>query len=488
MTSAPGIDYTKKWYVLGTVGTGVILATIDGSIVNVALPTMRAAFGTSFAVIQWVVIGYLLTLAALTLGVGRVGDIVGKKRIYTVGFGAFTVASVACGLAPTVSLLIIFRILQAIGAAMVLSLGVGILTEAFPPQERGKAIGWIGTFVSVGVITGPAVGGVLIESFDWQSIFFVNIPVGIVGTALAIRYVPNTAPVGGQRFDFVGALLLSSGLVAVSLALTRGQELGFTSGQVLVGFVAFAVLVPAFVIQQRRSVNPMIDLALFRNPMLTVSVVSGWLVFVAVSSIFILLPFYLEDVLGYDTRATGLLMAVAPLLLGVVAPMAGSWSDRVGIRRISLTGLVLLLFGVAGFRLATTDLSLAVFIPIAVLIGLGMGIFQSPNNSAIMGSVPARSSGVAGGILTLTRLLGQISGAAILGSIWAARVLARAGEAAGGDATQATADAQAAGLRDVAWIMIALVGVAIVVGWAGLRRETEERRRIVAGGAPVAAE
>ncbi|MDH3517717.1 MAG: MFS transporter, partial [Acidimicrobiia bacterium] len=219
-------DYNRKWWVMGTVSIGVLLATIDGSIVNVALPTLVDEFGTTFAVIQWVSLGYLLTLATLTLGVGRLGDIIGKKKIYTAGFSAFTAASILCGLAPTVGFLIGFRVIQALGATMVLSLGIAILTEAFPSSERGKAIGLVGTAVSIGIITGPVVGGILISAFDWRYIFFVNIPVGIAGTFMALRHIPDTPPVGGQKMDYLGAIVLSVSLLALSLALTLGQEAG----------------------------------------------------------------------------------------------------------------------------------------------------------------------------------------------------------------------------------------------------------------------
>ena len=276
-----GVDYDQKWRVMATVATGVILATIDGSIVNVALPTLVDFFDTSFATIQWVALGYLLTLATLTLLVGRVGDIVGKRKIYNVGFIAFTAASVLCAFAPTVGFLIVFRVLQALGATMVLALGISILTESFPPTERGKALGYIGTAVSLGVVTGPVVGGVLIEAFDWRSIFLVNLPVGIIGTVLAFRYVPDVPPLPGQKMDFWGAGLLSSGLPSLSLALTLGQERGFDDGLILSLFGAFAVLAAVFVRVELSTESPMLQLRLFRNPLLSVSVASGFMVLAA---------------------------------------------------------------------------------------------------------------------------------------------------------------------------------------------------------------
>jgi len=457
---------------MATVSMGVLLATIDGSIVNVALPTMKEVFGASFNVIQWVALGYMLTLATFTLGVGRLGDVVGKKTIYTAGFGVFTAASVLCGLAPTVELLIAFRVLQAIGATMTLALGASILVEAFPHHERGKALGLIGTAVSLGVITGPVVGGLLIASFNWQAIFFVNIPVGIIGTWLAIRHVPNTAPTPGQTMDYRGAALMSGSLLSLSLALTLGQSLGFGSPLILTLFVAALVGAAAFVRLELRVESPMVNLRLFKNPMLSVSVISGFATFVTTSATFFLLPFYLEGVLDLPIRQVGLMLGAAPLVLGVVAPISGWLSDRIGIRKLTFAGLLFLTAGYASFRTFDTDTTVAHYLVIAAVIGIGLGVFQSPNNSAIMGSVPREYSGVASGLLTLTRLLGQITGVAVLGTLWATRVLANGGT--GGDATAAPEAAQVAGLWDTFTVGAALIAVAALVGVWALRRESTE--------------
>lgn len=480
MSTAPeGVDYSRKWLVLVATSLGVLLATIDGSIVNVALPTLVEDFGTSFAVIQWVALGYLLTLATLTLGVARLGDVVGKKRIYTTGFGAFTIASVLCALAPSVGFLIAFRVIQAVGATMVMSLGVSILTEAFPPQERGRAIGFIGTAVSVGVVTGPAVGGLLISVWDWRAIFLVNLPVGLVGTLMARRYVAATPPAPGQRMDYAGAGLLGASLLALSLGLTLSQDRGLGDGVVLTLLLAAVLAGIVFVRFELRHESPMLDLRLLRNPMLSVSIVTGFLVFVAIASVFILLPFYLEGVLGLEIRQVGLLLGAGPLVLGIVAPFSGSLSDRIGIRRLTLTGLVVLALTYGAFRTLGTDTTIPHYLAIAFPIGLGAGLFQSPNNSAIMGSVPRQYTGLAGGLLTITRLLGQITGVAVLGSLWATRVAAaNGGILPAGDATRAPDAAQVAGLHDTFLIAAVLMALAAAVTVWGLRREREERATV----------
>ena len=474
-TSTPtGVDYDRKWYVMATVATGVILATIDGSIVNVALPTLVEFFDTSFATIQWVVLGYLLTLATLTLGVGRLGDILGKKKIYTAGFSAFTVASVLCAFAPTVALLITFRVIQAVGATMVLALGISILTESFPPSERGKALGYIGTAVSLGVVTGPVVGGLLISVFDWRSIFLVNIPVGIIGTVLAIRYVPNVPPVGGQQMDYVGAGILSGALLSLSLALTLGQERGFGDPFIVGALVLSVVLGVTFVRYETGKDSPMIDLRLFRNALLSVSVVSGFLVFAALSATFFLLPFYLEGVLEFSIREVGLLLGVAPLVLGITSPISGTLSDRLGVRKLTLQGLAVLAAVFAAIQFLGTETTWWQFVLIAIPLGVGIGIFQSPNNSAIMGSIPPEFLGVGGGLLNLTRLLGQITGVAVLGSIWASRVLDLAGDTVtDGSAASASPQLQVDGLHFTFAVAAGLLAAALGIGMWALRKEQD---------------
>lgn len=465
-TPPSGID--AKWLVMLTVSMGVLLATIDGSIVNVALPRLVDDLDTTFPVIQWVALGYLLTLATTTLGVGRAGDVLGKKTIYVSGFALFTVASVVCGLAPSVGFLIGFRIIQAIGAVMILSLGPAVLVEAFPGSERGKALGLIGTAVSIGIVTGPVVGGLLISSFGWRAIFLVNLPVGIVGTWLAIRHVPDTRPGPGQRFDFVGAGLLFVSLLALSLGLTLGQERGYATPMIAVlALVALAAAL-AFIQVELRVTSPMLELRMFRSTLLTTSVITGYLLFVVVAGTFFLFPFYLEEVQGRPIDQVGLLLGAAPLMLGIVSPFSGTWSDRIGVRSLTVAGLVTVAVSYVSFLSIGQETSTLHFVLLAVPLGIGIGLFQSPNNSAIMGSVPPEYAGVGGGILTITRLLGQITGIAVLGSLWATRVAAAGGPS---DAARASPAQQMSGLTDVLIVMAVLVALSSLFAVYALRRE-----------------
>jgi len=464
------------------VSAGVILATIDASIVNVAFPTLTSELDTTFNTIQWVALGYLLTIATLTLGMGRLGDVIGKKYLYVAGFAVFTAASVLCGLAPTVGWLIGFRVIQALGSVMILALGSAILVEAFPPSERGKALGWIGTAVSLGIITGPVIGGVLISAFSWRAIFLVNLPVGLVGTFLASRFVPKTPPAEGQRFDLVGAFLMSVALFSLSLGLTLGQEQGFTSPPILTAFVVSLVSGAAFVRFELKSDHPMIQLRLFRNPTLSVSVVSGFLAFLCLSATFFLMPFYLEGVLGLEIGTVGLLLGAGPLMVGILSPISGTLSDRLGIRTLTLSGLLIMAIVYLGFQTLDTDTSIPHYLLLAIPLGAGIAIFQSPNNSAIMGAVPREYMGIGGGILTLTRLLGQISGIAVMGSIWAASVAATlGGTLPEGGASSADAAAQVAGLHTTFMIAAVVMFVAVGIGAWGLKKERQDSAVIATG-------
>lgn len=476
VTQQSDVDYSQKWLVLVAVAASTILATIDASIVNVAFPTLVDELGTSFNIIQWVALGYMLTIATLTMGMGRLGDVVGKKKLFVTGIVVFTVASAACGLVPNVSWLIGFRVLQAIGAVLILALGAAILVEAFPPSERGKSLGWIGTTVSIGIITGPVLGGLLISSFSWRAIFFINIPVGIVSTYLALRFVPKTAPPRGQRFDIAGAVLMSIALFSLSLALTLGQDAGFGSPLILIAFAVSLLSAVAFVLVELRVESPMLQLRLFRSPVLTVSVVSGFLTYSCLAATFFLLPFYLEGVLGFEVGQVGLLLGAAPLMVGLVSPISGTLSDRLGIRRLTLFGLVLIAASYIGFITFDVETTALHYLLIAVPLGIGVGVFNSPNNSAIMGSVPPEYMGIGGGLLTITRLLGQITGVAVLGSIWATSVAAAAGGSLPPEgASGADPIAQVAGLHTTFIVAGVIMAASVLVGAWGMNQERRDR-------------
>ena len=475
-TSSPSIDYSRKWFVMAAVAMSTFLSTIDGSIINVAMPTLVTELNTVFAVAQWVILAYLLAQTTLLPSIGRLGDMLGKKRLYTAGIAIFTLGSVLCGLSPTVYWLIAARVVQAVGSALALGLGMAIVTEAFPPEERGKALGLNGTFVSIGVVIGPTLGGLILGSFSWHWIFFVNLPVGIVGLVLAWRYLPDVRPAGKPQFDFSGAVTLFISLLAVLLALTIGQQVGFADWRIMILWMTAVIFLILFLWLENRHPQPMIDLRLFRNGLFSLSLLTGTMIFVAIAGTTLLLPFYLQDMLGYNTQQVGLMMALIPVFLGVAAPIPGVVSDRYGTRVIASLGLAVIAAGfwvMRGFNLETAVVGFALGV---LPIGLGVGIFQSPNNSAVMGSVPHEHLGIASGLLGLSRTLGQTTGIALFGAFWAGRVAAYVGQALPGGATTAPIPAQIAGLSDTFLAMLVLTVAALLLSvWSVLQARQKGR-------------
>ena len=479
MTTAPApVDYSRKWYTMIAVGSGIFLSTIDSSIVNVALPTMVKEFNVPISTVQWVTLSYLLTLTTLMLAVGRLADIKGKKNIYTLGFVLFVLGSLLCGLSPTVYFLIAARIFQAVGAVMIMSLGMGIVTEAFPPGERGMALGIIGTIVSIGIILGPTLGGLIIDAINWQWIFFVNIPVGIIGVWMVLRYVPVVPPVGGQKFDFLGAGALLTSLLSLLFALTLVERLGFGNIRIFLLLISFALFIFLFIRIEASANHPMIDLKMFSDPVFTTGLITGFLSFTAMSGTTFLMPFYLENVLHYPVRQIGLLMGTVPLAMGIMAPISGSLSDRYGSNSITVVGLAFLFAGYISLTTLGTETTTMGYILRYLPIGIGLGIFQSPNNSAIMGSAPRTRLGIVSGMLAITRTLGQTTGIAILGAVWAGRVI-QLGNDYAGSATQAPIQLQAQALQETFVVASFLIGTAFCLAvWRLLsQRKYSTRQR-----------
>lgn len=462
------VDYSQKWWVLLSVAMGIFLSTIDGSIVNVALPTLQEVFHTSFATVQWVVVSYLLVVTSLMLGVARLADMIGKRRIYLTGMVLFTLGSLLCGIAPSIGFLIGFRAFQGLGAVMLQALGMAIVTEAFPPTERGRALGITGTIVSVGISLGPTIGGVLIGAAGWRWIFLVNLPVGILGFVLARRYIPDWRPPGGQRFDGVGAALLFVALICLATGLTFGPTRGWQSPEIaalLIGALAGFLI---FVAVEMRLREPMVDLGLFRDSLFSISLLTGFLVFLVFGGLFIM-PFYLERVQGYDPQQVGLFLVVVPVAVGVTAPFAGALSDRYGSRGISLLGLLIVAGACLSVASLETDTSAAGYILRLLPLGLGQGLFQSPNNSAIMGAAPRERLGIASGLLSLSRTMGQVTGLPLMGALFASRVLSLSDLPPGVDASEGPPWAIVEGLQFAFGVAAVVIGVAVVLAAIAFR-------------------
>jgi len=463
-------DPSRRRWILAAAALGAFASTVMATSVNVALPSLVRAFDAPFALVQWVVLAYLLATAALLPIVGRLADMLGKRVIFAAGFVVVAVASLATGAAPNLPALIGFRLLHGVGAAVLTGVGLAIVTDVFPAEERGRAIGINGAVLSAGIVLGPALGGLLVE-VGWRWVFLMGAPVGAAGAALAWWFVPSYERGAAQRFDVPGAAVLTGMLTALSLALTMGQNRGFDDPLIVAAFAGAALALPLFVWIERRSPHPVVDLAMFADLRLTLGLAIGLTVFVSIAGTIFVMPFYLENVLGLAPGNVGLLMSVTPILLVIIAPIAGRLADRHGERIVTLVGLAcaLLGFGLVGTLSAdTTPLGFVLrFVP----VGIGMGTFQTPNNSAIMGAAPPGRSGVAGGLLGLTRALGQTAGIAVLGSLWAARAAARAGDLVGIEGSSAPIAAQVGGLHDMMRVVQALILAALALGaWDLLRR------------------
>lgn len=460
-------ENNKKWLILLAVGMGVFLATIDGGIVNIGLNTLVKEFNKPLVVIEWVVLAYMLTISSLMLSIGRLGDMIGKKKLFLAGLITFTLGSLLCGFSSSIYWLIAFRVLQAVGGAVNMALGTAIVTEAFPDRERGKALGILGTLVSIGIIAGPTIGGVILESLPWNWLFFVNLPVGIIGVIMVLRYVPAYRPGKKQHFDFRGALVLFVALVSLLFALSSIQS-GIVDLQwILVLFGVFITALGGFIVIEKRTPEPMIDLSMFHNRMFSVNLVTGLLVFVVTAGTMILLPLYLQNILNFGPRQSGLMLAITPVCVALVAPFSGALSDRVSSRLITAIGLVVLLTGFFLVSTLNTDTTVAGYLLRFIPVGIGIGLFQAPNNSAIMGSAPRERSGVASSLLSLNRTIGQTTGIALLGAFWERRVASLAAGAVYSNVTLAPVTAQVEGLRETIHLVTFILATALSLSiWA----------------------
>jgi EmrB/QacA subfamily drug resistance transporter len=423
----PTTLYPSKWISLLAVGAGIFVGTLDMSIVNVSLPTLVQDLHTTFSTIQWVILGYVLVVTSMMLGAARLGDMFVKKRLYAAGLALFTIGSLLCGFSPTVEWLIAFRVLQGCGAVITQALGMAIIVEVFPASERGRALGLTGSIVSVGLAMGPAIGGIIVGMVGWRWIFWVNVPICIFAIIVVLRSVPAFMPQETrQRFDARGAFVLLVTLACYALAMTMGQNMGFGNGLVQALLVAAGVGMAGFLVLERSIDQPMVDLGLFKNTFFSINLVMGLLTFVVLGGGIFILPFFLQLVLGYPPYYIGLLLMVVPTTVGLVAPIAGALSDRYGPRGISLVGLLVMAFGCFSISTFHAELSAWGYIIRVIPMGLGIGLFQSPNNSAVMGAAPVERLGVASGLLALSRNLGQTTGIPFVGSLFTAISLASA--------------------------------------------------------------
>jgi EmrB/QacA subfamily drug resistance transporter len=418
---SPIVEY--KWIVLLITTIGAFMSPFDGSVVTIAIPAIASSIRLGLESAVWVQLAYLLLLTVLLISAGRVADLHGRKRFYTLGFIIFTVGSVLCALSMTDVQLVFFRALQGVGAAFILANSTAIVTDTFPREERGKALGINTTAVYTGLMVGPVLGGVLVQNFGWRSIFFVNLPIGIVVVALTtLKLKENTPDERGIGFDLPGAASLSLGLASTLVVLTLGGVFGWVSApSILLGGLSLVMLV-LFVRIERGLVRfPTLDLSLFtRNRLFAAANTTAFLSYVAVNGVTLTMAIYLESIKGLDPQTAGLFLIAQATPMALLSPLSGWLSDRFGSRVISTLGMGIVsvgLFLFSGMSAASSGLDTVLRL---VVVGVGFGLFSSPNTSAVMGSVRQEKLGVGAGILGTMRFMGQSIGLALLGAVMAA--------------------------------------------------------------------
>lgn len=405
-----------RWTALVAVLAAVIMGPLDASAVNVNFPTFSQVFHASPALVGWVSMVYLLVMSCILLPLGRLGDMLGLKRMFLIGMLLFMATSALCGLAQGLGMLIAFRALQAVGSAIVMAMSPGIVTAIFPPEERGRALGFIGISVALGLALGPTLGGYLTDLATWRAIFFINLPIGLAAYPICNRYiklVPRSRT--GQKFDWAGMILAFGALTPWLLLASLGQDLGWSWRA---GALAAAglVLLFWFLRVEARVSHPLLDLGLFKNRVFDYANGSSLFSFMTQYCVVFTTPFLLSRVMHLSVAQSGAVMSAFPLVVLVVAPLSGILSDRIGYRWPTLAGSIICTLAVFGLsRAGGHDAKQLIFL--LGLFGLGTGLFQAPNNSAVMGTVPVQRFGIAGAIISTVRNVGMVFGLAFAGAV-----------------------------------------------------------------------
>jgi EmrB/QacA subfamily drug resistance transporter len=408
----------SKWWTLVAVCLATMMLLLDVTIVNVALPSIQKELHSSFSDLQWVVDAYALTLAAVLLTAGSIGDLIGRRRVFVGGLGLFSVASLLCGLATTPLFLNLARGLQGVGAAMMFACSLALLASSYQGRDRGTAIGIWGATIGAAVAVGPLVGGVLTEGIGWEAIFFVNVPIGIAVIALTLRVVEESRNPNEGRVDLPGLTTFSSALFLLVFALIRGNDEGWGSGLIVGMLIAAGVLLIAFVAIERRSSHPMLDLSLFRNPSFVGASLTAFVLSASIFAMFLYLTLYIQNQLHYSALEAGLRFLPTTLLSFFVAPVAGKLAERLGVRWFIGAGLALVgigLFLMSG--LEETD-EWTALLPGFVCTGIGVGMTNPALATAAVGVVEPWRAGMASGINSTFRQVGIATGVAAWGAIF----------------------------------------------------------------------
>lgn len=467
---AGGVEgaHSVRWTLPG-LSLSMLLSSLDTSIATVALPTLAQVFTASFQEVQWVILASLLAGTTLIVSVGRLGDIIGRRRLLLLGISLFTAASLLCGFAPAFWLLIAGRVAQGLGGAIMMVLTMAFVGETVPKSKIGSAMGLLGTLSAVGTALGPSLGGVLIAGFGWRAIFLLNVPLGLLTFFLSYYHLPvdrRRPKTDRAGFDHVGTLLLALTLAAYALAVTIGRgNFGWLNMALL---VAAALGVGLFALAEARVASPLIRLALFRDPVLRASLAMSVLVTTVVTATLVVGPFYLALALGLDAVMVGLVLSVGPLVAALTGVPAGRMADRLGASRVIMVGLIGMAAGAFMLSMMSAKLGIPGYIvPIVVIIG-GYGLFQTANNTAVLMDVHLDQRGVMSGMLNLSRNLGRITGASVMGAVFAFA-------SATTDISTARPEAVATGMRITFAVAAMLIIFALAIAARTYRRTWHHR-------------
>ncbi|HPA50566.1 MAG TPA: MFS transporter [Thermoanaerobaculia bacterium] len=451
---------TPVGWALASLALPMLLSSLGTSIANVALPALATSFRAPFHAVQWVVLAYLVATTTLVVGAGRLGDVTGRRRLLSAGILVFTLASALCGLAPTLGMLVAARALQGVGAATMLALTLAFVGETVPRERTGAAMGLLGTMSAVGTALGPSLGGLLIAGLGWRAIFLVNLPLGAAALVMARRYLPadrRAAKAGRPRFDLAGTVVLALTLASYALAMTVGRGgLGARGAALLTGA---ALGVALFVRVEARAKAPLVRVAAFQDPALGAGFAMSALVSTVMMATMVVGPFYLARALGLDAGSVGLVLSAGPLVAAMTGVPAGRAVDRFGAPRTTLAGLLGIVAGAVGLSMTPAAAGVVGYVIPIVVITAHYALFQTANNTAVLADVDAGERGVVSGLLNLSRNLGLITGASVMGSVFA-----RASGAA--DVAAADPAALAAGMRATFVVAAVLVVVALAVSRA----------------------
>src|SRR6187455_3603378 len=459
-------EENKKWWTLGAVSFGLFMIMLDNTVVNVALPSIQRDLHMQLSELEWIVSGYALTFAALMLIGGKLADAYGRRLIFVLGIAIFTLASLACGLASSGDALIGARVAQGVGAALMNPATLSIIAVTFPPRQRGTAIGiWAGTS-ALALAIGPLVGGLLTEHASWNWIFFVNVPIGVLGIAASFLLIDESRDESHERLDLPGLATSGLGLFALTYGLIEANNYGWSSVRIVGAFVVAAVSLTLFVLLERRQRAPMLDLTLFRNRTYAGANLVMLLVALAMFGVFFFVSLYMQNVLGYSAVQTGAAFLPMTVLIILIAPVAGRTADRLGSRGLMTVGMLLIATQLLLFSQLGVDASYWQLLPCLIIGGVGMAMTMTPSAAAATRSVPVDKAGVGSAVLNSARQVGGTMGVAIMGAIVAAQVGA-----------VPTPDAFMRGFERALLVAAGIAVAGAIVGYVLIRPHEEATRR-----------